>query len=528
MKSFDPVNLSTRSVNKLTLKANIITLSGSTTNGHTANITINGNLNTSIVTVSGTSLTTTAAAWCAANYEFYKAKGFLVTSAAAVITVSPVHGWDSTNRIDATIATVAGGSTLTGTLTGTLTLDGSKAKVWEVVLTTPSVNFATPIGMTDASTIKIALTSTTSTTVTTSSLLYINGLSAITFTVDTTGPYIIDAFYDSITGRLVGQSNVLTTELLKDASVTAAKLAPALDLTAKDIRYAVKNTTPVNAVAAAGLLTLTGTVLDGETITVGSEIFEIDTDNVIVAGHIRINVAAFAVAARGTLTVTAGGTQIADGYTVTLGAKTYTFKTTLTAVEGQVLIGVSDTTALLNLKNAINHTGTPGTDYVCAAVHPTVTGVSSGALTLIVAAKTPGTIGNAIVSTKTGAQISWDGAGTLGTTVLGADCTAANADGVIVTDATAGSTVIAATQGGGTTVIFTKLVKGVAGNAVAFSTTLSHGGVDAALLGTAVVGVNGTVGIAFELRADATNLYMATAANTIADANWKKLVLQSI
>lgn len=47
-------------------------------------------------------------------------------------------------------------------------------------------------------------------------------------------------------------------------------------------------------------------------------------------------------------------------------------------------------------------------------------------------------------------------------------------------------------------------------------------------LGTEVAGVDGTVGAAREILADATNIYMATAANTIADANWKKLVLQSL
>ena len=506
MKSFDLVNYSIKAVNKITLYANVITLSGSTTNGHTANITINGVLNTAIATVAGASLTTTATNWCAANYDYYKVRGFLVTSVGAVITVNPAHSWDTTNRINATIATVSG--TLTGTLAGTFTLDGSKARVWEVIFTTAAVTFATPVNMRDASTVNVSFTSTTSTTVTTSSLVYINGLSAITFVVNTTAPYVIlDALYDKTTGRLVGYS---------EESVINNR------------RIAVNGGTPVNAVAAAGLLTLTGTVIDGETITVGTEIFEIDTNSSVVAGHIAIDVSSFATASKGTLTVTAGTHQIADGYIVTIDTKIYTFKTALTPTEGQVLIGATDTAALLNLKNAMNHTGTPGTDYSCAAAHPTVLGFSSGALTLVAQARTPGVAGNSIVSTKTGAQISWDGAGTLGTTTAGVDCTAANADGVIVTAATAGSTKIAATQGSGTTVLFTVLIKGAAGNAFVFSTTLTHGSVDAAVLGTATAGVDGTVGAAFELLANATNLYMATAANTIVDANWKKLVMQSL
>ena len=129
-----------------------------------------------------------------------------------------------------------------------------------------------------------------------------------------------------------------------------------------------------------------------------------------------------AVAARGTLTVTGGGNQIANDYVVLVDEKEYTFKTVLTPAEGEVLIGANDTAALLNLKNAINHTGTPGTDYSCAAAHPTVEGISSDATTLIVAARTKGVAGNNIDVGVTGAEISWDDA-KLGTTVAGVDGT---------------------------------------------------------------------------------------------------------
>lgn len=41
-------------------------------------------------------------------------------------------------------------------------------------------------------------------------------------------------------------------------------------------------------------------------------------------------------------------------------------------------------------------------------------------------------------------------------------------------------------------------------------------------------GVDGTIGVKNQIVVDATNVYMCTATNTIADANWKKLVLQSL
>lgn len=286
--------------------------------------------------------------------------------------------------------------------------------------------------------------------------------------------------------------------------------------------------TPVNAVSSAGTLTLTGVVIDGEVFTVGSERFEIDTDGNVSSGNIAIDVSAHATASQATLTVTGGANQIADADTVTIDAKVYTFKTTLTPTEGEVLIGANDTAALLNLLNAVNHTGTPDTDYSCAAVHPTVEGTSSNATTLIATVKVPGTLGDAIDSLESAAELSWD-ATTFGTTTAGVDCTAANADGVIVTDASAGSTLVTATQDTGTKVIFTVDVAGVLGNAFdSVIGVMANGTFGAATLGDTTLGVDGTVGDAGAFLYDATNLYMATAINTIADANWKKLVLQSL
>jgi len=330
-----------------------------------------------------------------------------------------------------------------------------------------------------------------------------------------------------VTTAKILDSNVTTIKIL-DTAVTAAKLAATLDLTGKAVKLAVENSTPVNAVSAQGTLTLTGVVKDGEIFTVGDEIFEIDTDGVVTSGNIAIDVSAFAVGSQGTLTVTGGANQIADTNTIVIDTKIYEFKTTLTPAEGEILIGANDTAALLNLKNALDLGGTPGTDYSCAAVHPTVKGVSSDALTLIVEARTPGTAGDSIATTITsGAELSW-GDPNLGDTQAGVDCPAADADGIIVTDASAGSTLVTATQGGGTTVIFTVDIAGVLGNAFASTVTLTNGTFGDTTLGDTTLGVDGTVGALNQILADATNLYIATAINTVADANWKKLVLQSL
>jgi len=142
--------------------------------------------------------------------------------------------------------------------------------------------------------------------------------------------------------------------------------------------------------------------------------------------------------------------------TVSIGGITYTFKTALTPTEGEVLIGANDTATLLNLKNALNHAGTPGTDYSVAAANPSVVGTSSNATTLVITAKVKGTVGNAITFTKSGASLSVDGAGFVGGTV---------------------------------------------------------------------VGVNGSVGSQWEVFVDSSYLYVAIAANTTADANWRRISL---
>src|SRR4051812_26191113 len=76
-----------------------------------------------------------------------------------------------------------------------------------------------------------------------------------------------------------------------------------------------------------------------------------------------------AVAASDTLT--SNNTNVTAADTVTVGTKVYTFRASLTPLEGEVLRGGSADASLLNLIRAINHTGTPDTDYKCAAVHPT-------------------------------------------------------------------------------------------------------------------------------------------------------------
>lgn len=114
-------------------------------------------------------------------------------------------------------------------------------------------------------------------------------------------------------------------------------------------------------------------------------------------------------------TLTSNNTNVSNNNTVTIGSTTYTFKTTLGTTTGNVLIGVDADTSLQNLIDAINFTGTAGTQYVGSAANTQVTAATSvTAHAFAVTARTSGTAGNSIATTKvtTGSVLSW-GAATL-------------------------------------------------------------------------------------------------------------------
>lgn len=114
--------------------------------------------------------------------------------------------------------------------------------------------------------------------------------------------------------------------------------------------------------------------------------------------------------ATGTLTSTGVFT---DTQTVVVGGKTYTTQTSLTNVDGNVLIGASAAATLQNLYDAINLTGTAGTQYATAMTANTrVKATAVTATTLVVKALTAGEVGNLIATTETQTNAAW-GAATL-------------------------------------------------------------------------------------------------------------------
>jgi hypothetical protein len=340
------------------------------------------------------------------------------------------------------------------------------------------------------------------------------------------------ASWDSIT-------DISSAEIAAGA-VTADKLAAALDLTSVALsKLKIETGTPVNAVAATQILELTGVIVPGS-----------HAESVLTAN------------------------TILDGDIVTIGSQPYRFKTE-PAQAYDVALGESDAAALDNLKAAINATGTPGTEYFAGTLaHPSVVATDNADTTQKIVARVPGTAANALATTSSGATLAWpdttlggdtgasnpgiapetitidsvvysvvnvlsetNGAAAIANQVLFGDDTAACLDNLKLainhgatmgTNYSTGSvvhpTVEATTNANDAQTVASK-VKGVVGNSIAVDDTLSNGSWGAAALAG---GINGTVGLAKQVLADSSYLYLAIAANTIADANWRRIAVGSV
>lgn len=142
------------------------------------------------------------------------------------------------------------------------------------------------------------------------------------------------------------------------------------------------------------------------------------------------------VAASAVLTL--GGT-LTDGDVVTVNDVTYTFKDALSTdpvMPNEVLIGADADASVTNLAAAINGDGTEGIDYSTGTEQPTdVTAVAdTGADTVTCTAITAGAAGNAYPKAATGVNLDWDGEGE--TFTLGVNGTAGVA-GAMLYDASA-------------------------------------------------------------------------------------------
>lgn len=362
---------------------------------------------------------------------------------------------------------------------------------------------------------------------------------AIFIDIDSAAIYVNTGSTSSATFNNI---NSISSAEIAAGAVNAAALASAIDLAAVALTsLSLEEGTPVNAVAATQILTLTGVIVPGS-----------HAESVI----------------------TSDTTNVADGETVTIGSTVYRFKDTMLAAY-DVKIGASAAASLDNLKAAINASGTPGTEYFAGtAAHPSVVATTNADTTQKIVARVPGTAANTLATTETSGHLSWAdttlGGGT-GTSNPGAASDTVTIDSVVYSfvdvlsetnapaaaianqvlfgassaealdnlklainaGATAGTNystgtvvhpTVTATTNSNTEQTVEAKVKGTAAHSIAVSKSMANGAWGA---GNLAGGVNGTVGIANEVLVDASYLYHAVAANTVADTNWRRISLGS-
>lgn len=232
---------------------------------------------------------------------------------------------------------------------------------------------------------------------------------------------------------------------------------------------------PQNAVKASAILTLSGVCIEGETITIGTEVYEFQAGGSITAGNLSVDIEADTTKSQGTLTI---DTQITNTNTMTIGTTVYTFVTDGTeASEGDVSIGTDLATGQANLIAAVN-----GTDALNDP-HPLVTIAAFAADDAVITAITGGVAGDAIATTETfttGTNI-FD-AVTLGTTTAGVDCVQADGVTAVALSITTNSALVSGVDGAGDTVDVVALLVGTAGNSIATTETMANGAFDTATL----------------------------------------------
>lgn len=277
--------------------------------------------------------------------------------------------------------------------------------------------------------------------------------------------------------------------------------------------------TPVNAISASKVLTIDGVVVAGETVTIGTDVYEFaaDTAQAVGEGNIAVDIEAASAKATDGLTV---DTNPSIGDTMTIGTKVFTFVPNGTAnADGEIDVETLLAGTQTNIIAAIM-----GTDH--NDPHPLVSCDEAFlADVLAITALDGGVAGNDIATTETfSAETNVFSAVKLAN---GVDCTKGDGKTALIAAITANDTQgVGAASGAGDTIDLTADVGGVIGNAIVIGETMAHG----AFAGAATLlsgGVDGTPGDAQSVLIDTSYLYFAIAEQTINGKNWRRVSLGS-
>lgn len=282
--------------------------------------------------------------------------------------------------------------------------------------------------------------------------------------------------------------------------------------------------TPVNGAYASETLTVSGVVIDGETVTIdnpdriGVDVYEFAADDAqsVGEGNIPVDIVAATVKSAGVLTV---DTQPTSGDTMTIGGKVYIFVPDGTATaDGEVSIGGTVTPLLdaqANIVAAIN--GVDGVNNPNPAVSADAFVGNDCAITALVG----GVAGDLIDTTSNFTAIG----NAFGAVTLqnGSDCSAADAITALVAAITASDTQrVGAADGAGDTVDLTSDTIGVYGNSIAISTDMANGSFPPDVVALSG-GVDGTVADLWTRMVDDEYLYVR-----ITDGSWRRISLGAV
>jgi hypothetical protein len=264
---------------------------------------------------------------------------------------------------------------------------------------------------------------------------------------------------------------------------------------------------------ATGTLTLTGVVIDAQTVTIGPRVYQFRTGaTALVSGRVNVDISARGTKAQGTLTI---AEPVTAGDTIVIGDQTYVFVTGTADSPGEIGIGGSEAASKTNIVAAIN-----GTDSINAA-NTKVSASAFSADVCTLTARYTGTQGNDIVTAELGQGLTHASnvfnAATLGDTTAGVNPSAAHA----ILDLLAaingdGSAVVTAAAGAGTTVIVTSKTAGTAANSYATTETMANGSFGAATLTGGIDGANGSMTV-IVTNAEAETIDLIVSDNVFLD-----------
>ena len=217
---------------------------------------------------------------------------------------------------------------------------------------------------------------------------------------------------------------------------------------------------------ATGNLTFSGTVSDGETIVVGADGYEFDSDNVKSANKFKVDISSNTIASKNTLVMKINP---ANGDSITIDTVSYKFKTALDEPYS-IKIGAGVTNTIDNLISAINGSTGAGTKYYSTiTAHTKVSATLEGTNNIIITAKTPGSLGNTIITTSIFTNYNNRFEST--TLLLGQDCSADNAINALISSINTNKTIPITVQKNNNIIIFTYVNPGNVGNVITSSTT---------------------------------------------------------